>query len=127
MKPQWQKRLELTIVIYQYLLMELERQKAIEIAFIDFSLDSEEISILEHLIDNINEYVKKIKPYLDPTWTWERMSFFDRAILLEALAENDIKHTPKAIIIDQALITARKYNIDDKSYKYINAILEKVL
>ena len=46
--------------------------------------------------------------------------------MLCAVAEFVVLEIPKNIIIDQSLITAKNYNIDD-SYKYINAILEKIL
>lgn len=126
MKAQWEKRLDLTIVIYQYLLLRLSREEVFNVAIEEFNLDADSMRILETLIDDENKIVDRVKPFLKPTWPWERMSYFDRAIILESILESDILNTPKPIIIDQALITARKYNIDD-SYKYINAILEKVI
>ncbi|MBO6041644.1 hypothetical protein J6P52_00460 [bacterium] len=43
-----------------------------------------------------------------------------------ALGEYNILHTNKRIIIDQTLITAKRYS-NPNAYKYINAILDKIL
>ena len=43
-----------------------------------------------------------------------------------AVGEAKALDTPRAVVIDQALITAKQHHIDD-SYKYINPILEKIL
>ncbi len=126
MKPQWEKRLDVTVLIYQHILMGYSKQELSEIGFIDYEFDAEQTKILEYACDHYDEVVKDITPYLNPSWTWERMNFFDRAIIVESIAEYNVAHTPKNVIIDQALITARKYNIDN-SYKYINAILDKVI
>lgn len=46
--------------------------------------------------------------------------------MLTAMAEVIVLKTPKVIAIDQALISAKQMNVDD-SYKYINAVLDKVI
>ncbi len=126
MKPQWEKRLDITTVIYQFILLEVTKEEIVETGFVEFEFDANQMKILEYAIDHYQEIISLVSPLLEKTWRWERMNFFDRAIIVEAIAESRVADTPKKVIIDQALITARKYNIDD-SYKYINAILDKVI
>lgn len=126
MKTQWEKRVDLTILIYQYLLLESTKQEIIDEALINYNFDAEQIKILEYVCDNKQQLIDSVKPYLEISWTWDRIPFVDRAIILEAISEYKVLKTHKSIIIDQALITAKNYNVDN-NYKYINAILDKVL
>ncbi|MBO7085445.1 hypothetical protein J6W20_06150 [bacterium] len=43
-----------------------------------------------------------------------------------ALAEFNVLHTDKKVIIDQAIITCKKYD-NLQAYKFVNAILDKLL
>lgn len=126
MKTQWEKRVDVTILIYQWLLLEFSNEELFKIAFEQENFDADQMKIIEYLVVHKNDIVNLITPLLEKSWKWERLNFFDRAIMLEAYAEVEVLNTNKAIIIDQALITAKKYNIDD-SYKYINPILDKVI
>ncbi len=126
MKPQWEKRLDITTVIYQFILLDMSRDDVINSGFVDYEFDASQMNILEYSVDHYQEIVDAVTPFLEKTWRWDRMNYFDRAIIVESIAESRVADTPKKVIIDQALITARKYNIDD-SYKYINAILDKVI
>lgn len=112
MKPQWEKRLDLVILIYQWILMEYSNDEVLKIAFEENGFDAEQMKIVEYLTEHINETEKIVSPFLEPSWVWSRMSFFDRAIITEAIAEAKVWQTPKIVIIDQSLITAKKYNID---------------
>lgn len=126
MKTQWEKRVDVTVLIYQHILMEYPKQELSEIGFVEFEFDADQTKILEYACDHYQDIVQEVEPLLEKTWTWNRLNYFDRAIIVEAIAEYRVFNTPKNIIIDQALITARQYNIDE-GYKYINAILDKVI
>ena len=126
MKTQWEKRVDITILVYQYLLLETEKLEIINDAITNYDFDADQTKVLEYICDNKQELIDLVAPFLDPTWTWERISYMDRAIILEAIAEHRTLNTEKSIIIDQALITAKNYNVDN-NYKYINAILDKVI
>lgn len=126
MKKQWEKRVELFQYIYSCLIQEKTPQEIINDALCEYDFDAEYLSTVEYAANRWNEIINEITPLLSKSWNWERASFIDRAIMISAIAESRNLKIEKAIIIDQALITANQYNIDD-SYKYINAILEKIL
>lgn len=50
----------------------------------------------------------------------------EQTVLLLALAEASIDAAPKAVIINEALITIKNYGVNE-NYRYINAILDKML
>ncbi len=76
------------------------------------------------LIKNYNDSVNNISKYLKETWTFDRLGYMERAILL--LGYNEIKYlnTPKPVVVNICVKLAKEY-CDDNQYKFINAILEK--
>ncbi|MBO6104017.1 DUF1948 domain-containing protein [bacterium] len=54
------------------------------------------------------------------------MNDVEKALFLCALAEFNVLHTDKKVIIDQTIITCKKYD-NLNSYKFVNAILDKLL
>ncbi len=124
---QWEKRVKLFELVYGALIRDISPNDLINFSFeqsYEFGADS--LKILECLAKEWEQIVNLLKPNISTTWTWERISYTDKAILLLAVAENKALDTPRNVIIDQSLITAKNYSIDD-SYKFINPILEKVL
>ncbi|MGL4948706.1 MAG: transcription antitermination factor NusB [Mycoplasma sp.] len=126
MKAQWEKRLAISNYIYQSLLLEFDKQTMILNASSTDEFDTEQLSVIEYIANNLESMIELIKPNLADGWIWERMSYVDRGIMLTAIAEVKVLETPKVIAIDQALISAKNLNIDE-SYKYINAVLDKVI
>ncbi|MGL4950607.1 MAG: transcription antitermination protein NusB [Mycoplasma sp.] len=126
MKTQWEKRVAVSNYIYQCLLMETNPQEIIFDAHSHDDFDIEQMNVIEYIANNLQTLIDMIKPNLSETWTWERISYVDRAIMLTAIAEVKALDLPKVIAIDQALISAKEFNIDE-SYKYINAVLDKVI
>lgn len=124
---QWQKRVKIFEFIYSFLIQDYDKSLIVN-NFLDENpnFDASFVQVLEYISKNLDDIINKIKPLLNETWSWNRISYVDRSILICAIAEYESIHTDKKIIIDQSLITARNYNIDD-SYKYINPILEKVM
>lgn len=125
-KTQWQRRVDISNYIYQCLLLEYDCKQIIFGAPSQLEFDADQMQVIEYIANNLDQMTTLIKPFLNPNWTWERISYVDRAIMLTCIAENIVLNTPKNIAIDQALISAKQFNIDD-SYKYINAILDKVI
>jgi transcription termination factor NusB len=45
---------------------------------------------------------------------------------MEAYCENKVLNTDKKIVIDQAIVNAKNYS-EANSYKFVNAILDKII
>lgn len=80
------------------------------------------VGTVEH-IDEIDGYIKK---YLSPNWDFSRISKVSLAILrLSAYSLLYQKDMKPSIIIDEAIDIAKEYGQDD-SFKFVNAILDKI-
>ncbi len=124
---QWEKRVKLFELVYSALIRDISPNDLINFSFEQlYEWEADSLKILEYLVKEWDEIVALLRPNISSTWTWDRISYTDKAVLLVAVAENKALDTPKNVIIDQSLITAKNYSIDD-SYKFINPILEKVL
>jgi len=77
-------------------------------------------------LQNQDEIVSTVQPFLRK-WKFDRLNAAAQAIFLEAVAE--VKYcelSDKAVVINCAVNFAKEY-LDAKDYKYINAVLDKVL
>lgn len=81
-------------------------------------------AIVFETIKNKKDYISLIEPKLDK-WKFDRLCLTDQAILLLATSEILNNRAPKAVCIDVALDLSHKY-CDDKSYKYINKVLDRI-
>lgn len=70
-------------------------------------------------------YIKKINEALRDDWTFERLGYVEKAILLMAACELDLETAPKAIVIDEAITMAKNY-CDEEAYRLINGVLDKL-
>ncbi len=80
------------------------------------------VSALQHQ----EEITTEVQLFLKK-WQFERLNTIAQAIFFEAVAE--VKYcqlTDKAVVINCAVNYAKEY-LDSKDYKYINAVLDKVL
>lgn len=60
-------------------------------------------------------------------WDFDRLNRLAQAIFIEACSEhNYARLSDKKVVIDAAVKMAKKY-LDSKDYRYINAVLDKVL
>lgn len=60
-------------------------------------------------------------------WEFDRLNRLAQAIFIEAYSEHTYAHlSEKKVVIDAAVKMAKKY-LDSKDYRYINAVLDKVL
>lgn len=124
---QWEKR----VILFKYIYSQLLKNEPIAVAkqkFFDYfgSIDANFVMVLEYFLDNKEFIIKELSKNLQPNWTFDRLNFVDQAILIEAYSEYKTLNVDKAVIIDQAIISCKKYS-DPDNYEYINAILDKTL
>lgn len=82
--------------------------------------------LISGTIDHIKEIDELIKTHLAANWSFERINKVTLAILRTSVYE--IKFQPDSnakIVIDEAVNIAKEFGADD-SYKFINAILDKI-
>jgi len=84
------------------------------------------MKVLEYFLEHKTTIINTLGQNLASSWTFDRLNVVDQAILIEAYSEYQVLKNDKSIVIDQAVITSKKYS-DSNSYEYINAILDKVL
>ncbi len=82
-------------------------------------------SILFEAIRQKQEFINLISTYLTSTWKFERLSYIEQAILVLFSSEIVNKQVEKHVAIDVAVDLAKRY-CDDGSYKFINAVLDKI-
>ena len=82
--------------------------------------------IISGTIDHLDEIDNLISSHLSSSWTMERINKVSLAILRTSTYEIKFQagSNPK-IVIDEAVNIAKEYGSDD-SYKFINAILDKI-
>lgn len=117
-------RVKLVFALYQSLLLNKEISRSVEDNF-DDEEKNEYVTVLENdLIINKDNYIEEISLYLKK-WTFERLSYLEQAILLVATSEIKKEIASKNIIIDEAIRIAKMY-CDEKSYQYINGVLDNL-
>jgi len=77
----------------------------------------ETIRNMQKAVDDISLYLVKFK--------FERLGLIEQAILVLAYVEMKFLDIPPQIAINIAVKLTQKYS-DDESYKYVNAVLQKV-
>ena len=77
-------------------------------------------------VDHISEIDEMIKSHLTKDWSLERINKVTLAILRTSIYEMKFQtgSTPQ-IVIDEAVKIAKDFGTDD-SYKFINAVLDKI-
>lgn len=70
-------------------------------------------------------YIEKINEALREDWTFERLGYIEKAILLMACCELDLETAPKAIVINEAVTLSKKY-CDEETYRLINGVLDRL-
>ena len=61
-----------------------------------------------------------------PKWSFDRLNLIEQSILLMSYTHKQNEKADKRIIIDVAVKLAKKF-CDKDDYKFVNAILDKVL
>ena len=81
-------------------------------------------AIIFETIQNEKEYSEIIEQRLNK-WKLNRLDLAERAILLLSTSEIINKREKVQVIIDVALDLSHRY-CDDESYRYINAVLDRI-
>lgn len=126
---QWGKRVAVFKFVYSVLISDLSKEETIK----KFELELKN-TINDEYINTITLYFIENRSFLEQTlekhilknWTIDRVDFIDKSIIYASISEFKSCNVNKGIIIDQAVITAKKYGIEN-SYKFVNYILDKVL
>lgn len=126
LKNQWEKRVEVFHYIYQILMTQKPSKDIVKNAFEDYSFDADQMKIIEYYSINVNDIKGLIVQHLAEKWTWDRIPYVTRAIIITAYCESKVSKLDRKIIIDQALVTAGKY-CEAKDKKFVNAILDKII
>jgi Transcription termination factor len=84
-------------------------------------------AILISALKNLNDIIPVYNAHMNK-WTFDRLNRVEQAILLLSYTQYFYveKDVDKAALINVAVILAKKY-LDAQDYKFVNAILDKVL
>lgn len=125
---QWKKRVIVFQFVYSILISESTKKEMLKKFNEEIEIINDEYinDICIFIIENIKDLEKLLSQYLTEKWTIDRIDCIDKAIIYSALSEYKVHNVDKKIIIDQAIITSKKYG-NDNSYKFINSILDKVI
>ena len=110
------------IAVYQYLLTNSTEEEIMNYLNECYKprMDEREIELCKEIVFNtierIDEYVPLIEKNLKKSWSIDRLSIMEKAILY---VRNEVS---KEISINQAVELAKKY-CDEDAYKFINGVL----
>ena len=124
-KSQWKKRVEITQYFYTCLISNFNDAEILQQSH-NYEFEANQYKIIEYFSQFKDEIIETFSKHIKQNWDWKRLSLTTQAILLQAYCEYKVNNLPKAIIIDQALITTERY-IGNDSKSFINGILDKVV
>ena len=124
----WKKRVNFFRLVYAYLQTHKSANELIQDADLTNPNENgvDQQALLENVISHYDEYTTEVTKYLKTGWTFDRINDIEKALFLCALAEFNVLHTDKKVIIDQTIITCKKYD-NLQAFKFVNAILDKLL
>lgn len=83
-------------------------------------------SLVVKSLSHINEIIPIYQANM-PKWNFSRLNNLEKAILLMSYANYKLlKESDKNVVINTAVILSKRY-LDKDDYKFVNAILDKVL
>lgn len=125
-KTRFEQRSEFFEFIFSSLFISLESIEIKKNSFSNFNFNDEWTQCCDYFAGNSESIIEKIKSKLTASWSFERIGFSDKAVMISAICESEVLKTPKAVIIDQWIKVLKKYS-DDESVKYVHAIIDKVI
>lgn len=113
------------ITVYQYLIAARDIDELIEN---EYEMKPEEIDpyfndVIRRSIENTERYSGYITNVLKEGWSFDRLGYIEKAILLNGCSEFDLKQIEAAVIIDESVEMAKKY-CDEDTYRLINSVLD---
>lgn len=114
------------ICLYQELLTHRDVTTIVEDIYLKPISEVSDFSktLIFHSIANKERFIEYINNVLDD-WTFDRLGYIEQAILLIACTEFDEQIAAAPVIIDEAILLAKKYG-DDNAYKLINGVLDRL-
>lgn len=119
----WKKRVHIIEAIFSDLIYAFPSTNYQERIFNYSEWDKFEIGIFEYYLNHKMKTINTVASFLNSNWTIDRVQKTTLAIILEAIVEYHYYHTPKKVLIEQAVITTQKY-CENSDYKLVNAILD---
>ena len=121
-----------TIGVYQNLLVDSSLEDILTFLSEEKTLTKSEETmafsrwLVETTLQNKESYQTLIGKHLKKGWKFERLSMMEKAILMIAACELLESDLPKTIVINEAVLNAKKF-CDDDSYKFINGVLGQII
>mgnify|MGYP001255242180 FL=1 len=121
-----------TIGVYQNLLVDSSLEDILTFLSEEKTLTKSEETmafsrwLVETTLQNKESYQTLIEKHLKKGWKFERLSMMEKAILMIAACELLESDLPKTIVINEAVLNAKKF-CDDDSYKFINGVLGQII
>ncbi|MEF9893616.1 transcription antitermination factor NusB [Anaerorhabdus sp.] len=114
------------ICLYQELLTHRDLTTIVEDIYLNPLNEVSDFSktLIFHSVANKERFIGYINNVLDD-WTFDRLGYIEQAILLIACTEFDVQMAAAPVIIDEAILLAKKYG-DEKAYKLINGVLDRL-
>lgn len=123
----WIKRVAVFEYIYSCLISNEIDFNNIEKNFKEkYSNDPWSLAVVSNFASNFFKDKEDIIASLKSKWTYDQLDFILKSAVHEALAEFRAHATPKAVLIDQALITIGHYG-DLHLKKIAHALLDKLI
>jgi len=112
--------------IYHYYLFNWNDKEVIDnlLNSSNYNFKQETENDLMELFKNIQTIEKNIIEKIKVKWSWDRMYNLDKEILIYGYWLLNTIDIDKAIIIDEMINFAKKYGSSEKTYKFVNAILD---
>lgn len=127
MKRMWIKRVAVFEYIYSCLISnEIDFSNAETNFKQKYSDDLWSLAVVSNFASNFLKDKDDIIANLQSKWTYDQLDFILKAVVHESLAEFRAHATPKAVLIDQALITIGHYG-DLHLKKIAHALLDKLI
>lgn len=111
--------------LYQHFLLNKDIKEAVYDIVDGNEVDPFLYTVTIDAIKYEDDYVEMINQALRDDWTFHRLGYVEKAILIMAACELDMEIAPKPIVINEAITLAKKY-CDDETYRLINGVLDRL-
>lgn len=111
--------------LYQTLLTKIDIREVVFNNSESNEIDPFLYTITIDAYNNKDKYIELINKHINKEWTYDRLGYVEKAILLLACCELDSNTCDRAIVIDEAINLTKKF-CDEETYKLINGLLDKI-